>query len=423
MRRRLLWWSAAITSLVVVAFVVPLGLTVRRQAEDRAIVATERRAESTAALVGLALPDTGLDAEALASALPPLPADVAVTLPNGDVVGTGDPPAGLVEQAASTGSARASRGDGYAVAVPVVAAGGVVVVTAAATGPELTAGVATAWAWLAAFGLAMIAASMAVAFRLGRRMVEPIDRLADAAHRLGSGDLDARVHIDDPEELADVGETFNWLAGRVEELIAAEREHVADLSHRLRTPLTAVRLEIEGLPPGEERESLLRQVDRLQAAVTEVIAEARRAASDRPPVASDLAEVTRRRIGFWSVLAEDQGRRLAADLPSTAVPVPVAATELESALDALIGNVFAHTPPETPLEVRVVASPPALVVSDSGPGFPAGMDPSVRGVSGSGSSGLGLDIARRAAERSGGSLIVGAGPAGGARVEMRFGGG
>ena len=103
------------------------------------------------------------------------------------------------------------------------------------------------------------------------------------------------------------------------------------------------------------------------------------------------------------------------DLAPGPVLVGVAAPELAAALDALLGNVFAHTPEGTAFEVRLRPRPDGggvLSVHDSGPGFPAG-DPVRRGASGRGSTGLGLDIARQAAEASGGSLAIGNGASGG----------
>ena len=127
------------------------------------------------------------------------------------------------------------------------------------------------------------------------------------------------------------------------------------------------------------------------------------------------------RVRFWSVLAEEQGRAVAASIPATPLPVPVPSAELGAAVDTLVGNVFAHTPPGVPFTVTVRVDGPTLVVADRGPGFPPGFDPTARGASGAGSTGLGLDIVRRLAERCHGSLRVGAAPEGGAVVEVVFG--
>ncbi|MBO3743413.1 ATP-binding protein, partial [Actinoplanes flavus] len=95
----------------------------------------------------------------------------------------------------------------------------------------------------------------------------------------------------------------------------------------------------------------------------------------------------------------DTGRDVRQDLPAGPVPVAAAADDLAAALDALLGNVFAHTPDGTPLSVTLTARPgggAVLTVADSGPGFPSG-GAARRGASGDDSTGLGLDIARQVA--------------------------
>ncbi|GAB3999805.1 hypothetical protein GCM10029992_29660 [Glycomyces albus] len=130
------------------------------------------------------------------------------------------------------------------------------------------------------------------------------------------------------------------------------------------------------------------------------------------------------RVEFWSALAEDTDRDCRAELAPGPVAVGLVAEELSAAMDALLANVFAHTPDGTAFSVRLVAhhDDGALVeVADAGPGIP---DASVleRGRSDGGSTGLGLDIARRAAIASGGTIGFGTGPGGvGAIIRLELG--
>jgi signal transduction histidine kinase len=212
----------------------------------------------------------------------------------------------------------------------------------------------------------------------------------------------------------DVGLAVNRLAGRIGELLAAERETAADLAHRLRTPLTALRLDVESLPP-DGRERVLDDVDALSRGIDEVITEARRPVREGLGAATDATAVVADRVRFWSVLAEEERRAVAVELPGTELPVRAAAGDLAAALDALLGNVFAHTPEGTGFRIAVrgtSGSGAEIVVADSGPGLADSVTAVTRGASGRGSTGLGLDIARRTAEASGGSMRLTTSPAG-----------
>ena len=274
-------------------------------------------------------------------------------------------------------------------------------------------------------GIFLIVVAVLAADRLGRSIVRPMSDLAGAARSLGDGDLETRVDPEGPEEVAEVGEAFNFLAGRLDELLAAERESVADLSHRLRTPLTALRLQAERMSQGEEAEGLLADVDRMERAVDRMIAEARAPSSESAGERkmSDLAAVVRHRTDFWAVLAEEQERTAMVEVADDQIWVPLGAAELGAVVDTLLANVFSYTEPGVGYGVTVRrddGDTATLVVEDDGSGFD---DPSVleRGASGGGSTGLGLDIAASAARRTGGQLAIGSGPSGGGRVQVTFG--
>jgi signal transduction histidine kinase len=200
------------------------------------------------------------------------------------------------------------------------------------------------------------------------------------------------------------------------QLIDAERELAADLSHRLRTPLTALRVDAEAIPPGPVADRMRQAFDLLDAELEAIIAGARLSVRTRAEHSTDLVEVLADRLAFWSVLAEDQQRATTVLGGEHPVPVPLPRGELILAIDALLGNVFAHTAEGTGFAVTV--SDEGLVVDDAGPGI---ADPAVaiqRGVSGAGSTGLGLDIARRIAQSAGGRLEITRGSLGGARVAL-----
>jgi signal transduction histidine kinase len=297
---------------------------------------------------------------------------------------------------------------------------GTAVVRAFVSNAELTKGVAQSWLILAGLGLLLLAVGIVVANLLVGTVTKPISELARVSHRLAAGGLEARASPAGPPEVRELAQGLNHLAGRIRELIWQERESVADLSHRLRTPLTALRLELEGVADSADPEGRLdQQVQALEDAVTTLIEDARTRGSSEPG-SCDAAEVTRQRASFWTVLADDQGRPMRLDVARGSLMVGVAEPELGACLDALLGNVFAHTPQGTGFTIELTPRPRGgalLSVHDEGQGF-ARPDPVRRGASGGGSTGLGLDIARQTAESSGGSLSIGQGPGGHVIVEL-----
>ena len=425
MRRRLFVVGLATTLLIVIALVVPLGLLVKRQAADRARVSTERAVQSASALVALALTvDAGPEAmESVADGLEP---GIIIVVDDGTVLGQPLAGQGTLIEAAYTGATITALVDGgWEIALPVIGDGTVVVVDGFATDSELTEGVWGAWSLLATLGVVMVGLAVWVVDRLGRRMVEPMRELAGAAHLMSEGDLEARVAGDTlsdvPKEIVEVGQAFNTLAAKLDLLLVAEREAVADLSHRLRTPLTSLRLRAEGIADPTDRLETLAQVDRLEEAIDRIIEASRsRPASSR--VSCHLDTVAADRSAFWRVLAEEEGRDFAVELGAGAAELGVPAEEVGVLIDTLIGNVFAHTPAGTSFRLKTGEQDnlPWIELSDEGPGFHSS-DLVDRGVSGRGSTGLGLDIVRRTAETTGGRIELVDGDNGGATVRVWFG--
>lgn len=418
MRRQVNWLVLAVTSLVVVAFVIPLALLVRRQAEDQAQAAAEQRAQSAAGALAVAVAASGgtLTTDVAEQALV---TDAGIHLPDGSSVGLDPDAVEVVETALGGRTASGFDQEGnWVVALPVATPTGMAAVSSVADANEMREGVWPATAMLAGLGALLVTGSVLLADRLGRSLVMPVTKLASVADRLADGDLAVRAAEEGPPEIRSVAAGLNGLAARLGAIIEGEREALADLSHRLRTPLTALRLHAERAG-GDE--TVLAQIDRTQAAVDQLIHDVRGRGQERRPESADLTIVVKRRLDFWLVLAENQGRTVDVDLPPEPVWLPVAASEITAALDALIGNVFAHTPPGTGFAVAVRTDGfPVVEVADQGPGFGPGRRVE-RGRSGAGSTGLGLDIARRLGERLGGGLDVDEGPGGGALIRIRLG--
>ncbi|MFF5171485.1 sensor histidine kinase [Micromonospora sp. NPDC000089] len=421
MRRRLTLLAAAVSVLTLVAFLVPLALLVRTVAADRATVRATADAQSLVPVVGTA--DTTTIRLTVEQLVAESGRPVSVFLPDGAVLGAAAPRTPAVRLAARGQSLTAADAGGREVVIAVQGRpDGTGVIRTVVGRAELENGVARAWAVLALLGGLLVLVGLAVADRLARSLVRPIGELSAVSHRLANAELDARATPAGPPELREVAGALNHLAGRIQVLLREEREQVADLSHRLRTPLTALRLEAEALRDPQDAARLAAAVDGLERAVTGVIQRARRRSDPAAaPAGCDAVAVVADRLAFWSVLAEDTGRTVAVRLAPGPLPVGLPADELAAATDALLGNVFAHTPDGTPFAVRLAPEADAvtLTVADEGPGLPA--DAARRGASGAGSTGLGLDIARRAADATGGRLELAGGPGEGAVIRLRLG--
>ncbi|MEZ5175416.1 MAG: HAMP domain-containing sensor histidine kinase [Acidimicrobiia bacterium] len=417
MRRHLILLTLAVTGMVVLAFVAPLFVLVSDLARDRAIAAAERDAESLARALSVLTVN-----EDLATAIDVVGEDRivdvngSVILPDGDVVGVP-----LAEDSDDHGSddedlTLAEEGNsfvasvigGAAVYVPVVTSDETAVVRVFVPDSEIHAGVARSWIILAVLGIVLVALAALVADRLGRSMVIPVRELSETAERLREGDLTARVRPAGPPEIEEVGLEFNRLANQIGQLLQQERETAADLAHRLRTPLTAARLTVDGLDESAEKLRLWSDLDELQRTTDYIIREARRPVRHDGDARCDLGAIVTDRARFWEPLATEQERIVTVSVPDRPTLVAVPSVDIETAIDALIENIMSHTPSGVPFSITATdaGSSARLTIEDGGAGLPEGFRVA-RGTSHDDSTGLGLDIVRRTVESVDGSLSIG----------------
>ncbi|MEV0476362.1 HAMP domain-containing protein, partial [Streptomyces prunicolor] len=281
MRWALVRVCLAIAAMVVVAFAVPLGLVIKEMARDRAFSNAEREAAAVAPALSITT-----DRDQLEKVVASAGADsgMAVHIPAGEGKAALD--IGLQRAAGKDiatvrklGRASTTEVPGGSVLLQPVAlsSGEISVVEVFVPESEVSNGVGTAWAVLAGVGIALIVGSVAVADRLGVRMVQPAQRLVEGAHELGEGKLGARVPEEGPTELRLAAVAFNSMADQVVQLLANERELAADLSHRLRTPLTVLRLNAASLGDGPAAEQTRTAVAQLEREVDTIIRTAREA--------------------------------------------------------------------------------------------------------------------------------------------------
>ncbi len=266
---------------------------------------------------------------------------------------------------------------------------------------------------LVVIGLSVMAFVLAVATALvqARRLVAPLAVLADNADRVGRGESRLRPVRSGVPELDRVAAGLARSAESMAAALAAERDFASDASHQLRTPLTALSMRLEEISTirdldevQEEARIALNQVERLTQVVDSLLARSRR--SRRTTIAPiDLGGVLGEQIEEWSPAFRERRRRL---VLHPVEPVRVIATPgaLSQVIATLVENSLQHGRGVASITARRTGRSVVVEVTDEGPGVPAHLGSRVfeRTVSSSGSTGLGLALARDLAEADGGRL-------------------
>ena len=394
--------------------VVPLAVQIRAIAKERALTFGRSDARALAPILSLA-GNPNLSSTVVSVAQRALPRLLSVVYDDGSVLGAGevlepdpldDPPA-LRRAVGGEAFVKSVRG-GVTVYEPVPRSNGTTaVVRVFVPDSQIRRGVIRAWALLGLLSLFLIGLAVIVSDRLGRTVVRAVRNLAESANRLGTGDVSSRVTLEGTVEVRDVGVALNNLADRIDELLNTERAAVADLQHRLRTPVTALRAEVGALDDRGAVRRLEFGLEELTRTIDQIIRDAAQPTRRGIGISCDLGEVVSKRFAFWEVLAEDQKRRAELRVPDVPAPVAILESDAAAVVDALIDNVFSHTPDgaDFTVSVSVTDDTVTLIVRDSGPGI-APYAELRRGASSRGSTGLGLDIVRKIIERASGVVSV-----------------
>ncbi|MFI1166359.1 ATP-binding protein [Streptomyces sp. NPDC020801] len=304
------------------------------------------------------------------------------------------------------------------VASPVIRDGDVVavVVTDSPTG-QMRSATLHGWLLIGAGEIAAMLLAVGAALRLTGWVLRPVRVLDATTHDIATGRLKSRVAVaSGPPELRRLARSFNEMADNVEDVLEQQRAFVADASHQLRNPLSALLLRIEllalELPEGNEEIASVRTEGKRLAQVLDDLLDlalAEHAEADLQLI--DIGGLAAERVAAWTPAAEAKGVRLVGDCPATtAWADPVA---LSSALDAVIDNAVKFTPEDECVEVRVCGGggTSTVVVTDHGPGLTdeelarigdrfwrSGRHQNIKG------SGLGLSISRALLAAGGGSI-------------------
>lgn len=295
------------------------------------------------------------------------------------------------------------------VAVPV-ASNGVVHGAVRITYPtsELDARVRRYRLALAAVAVLVLAAASAAGVLLARSVTGPLRRVENAASRVGDGDLSARAPEDaGPPEVRRLARELNDTTAKLSALLRSQEQFVADASHELRSPLTALRLRLENLEPVPQE--ALQELQRLGRVVDELLALARADAAPAPTSAVDVGKVAHSRIETWEPFADERGVRLEAS--GGEARAQSGDGRLEQVLDNLLANALEVAPRGSTVRVEVARTPDWVEVHviDQGPGLTPeerkrAFDRFWRGRGAEAGSGLGLAIAKRLVVGDGGEI-------------------
>jgi signal transduction histidine kinase len=287
------------------------------------------------------------------------------------------------------------------------------------------------WIWLGVVAVAGLAAAGVVAAALARWVSRPLNALDDAAQRLGGGALDTRSAAGQgPPEVRRLARNFNTMAGRLETLVHGHRAAMADVSHQLRTPLTALRLRLELLTQdadpttADELADAQDEISRLSRLVDGLLAVARAENVVTEPVPIAVDAVIRDRATAWRPVAEEHAVVIAQTCPGP-VRAMAGAGHLEQILDNLLANALEAVPSGGRIDVSASSNGGGIrvVVADDGPGMSAPQqEQAFRRFASTtpGGAGLGLAIVHRLATSNGGGAVLADTPGGGLTVTVEL---
>lgn len=463
MRRRLLAGFLAFAVVCIVLLVVPLGVSLTNNATSTAISEIEHDSSTLALLVSDSLQRGDVrEATALLDrftraehAIVAVVAGPRVRLSSGAGVSEelADPTTKAILASANAGRVQGEEGskdpddDLLYVAIPLgldVRGGpaGTTATTSATVGAvllvaepasSLHAKITSIRVELALFGAAMLAIAAAIGALLAVSLTRPLAGIEATVARFGAGQFSTRVApTRAPPELRALRTTINTMADRIEELLRTQRAFVADASHQLRAPMTALRLRLENLEgaiePAHEAElgPVIAEVDRLSRVVDGLLALARTDGTRPEREQVDVVAVLEERAAAWEALADEHQLALVdATAPDRGAIGDLTALACAGHLEQVVDNLLANAIDATPagghvtlsaartgkhVEIHVVDTGPGLSDADRLRAFDRFWRPD--GASGEG-TGLGLAIVAQLVRVSGGSTRLDAAPGGG----------
>jgi signal transduction histidine kinase len=272
-----------------------------------------------------------------------------------------------------------------------------------------------------AAAVAVVLASVGAAF-VARRVVRPLSELATAAANVALGSGTPHVAEQGPDDVRSAAIAFNAMATKVTRTLESQRHLLSAVGHDLRTPLTAMRINLEFVDDDDLREGLMRNLEELQVLTEQVLAAAKGAGGEQ-----------RRQVDL-SALVES----LCTDLDELGEPVswsghapaPISCrpNEIKRAVRNLVENAVAYGH-KADVRISDTGDGYEVLVEDEGPGIPEGerqrvFEPFVRLESSrneaTGGTGLGLTLVKAIVEGHGGAVRLENRPGGGLCARMRL---
>ncbi|MFF5518958.1 sensor histidine kinase [Streptomyces coeruleorubidus] len=300
---------------------------------------------------------------------------------------------------------------------------------------EMTDRLWTIWGFRAILAVLVLVVAALLGVGVARRLTRPLRQLNDMASRFSDGDLTARSPVTGPPETQTLARTLNQGAERLDTLIAAQRIFVADASHQLRTPLTALRLSLDNIADGvddefvrEDVEQATAEVVRMNRLVNGLLVLARAEAKVTAAEPLPLLDILRERLAVWRPAADERGVTIALRGSIDGRPSVLSSPgHLDQMLDNVLSNALEVSPDGGTITVRVDPRDDVVGVSvlDEGPGMSDAEKSRAfdrfwrgQGLTGKGGSGLGLAVVRQLATDDGGTVALTDAPGGGLCVTI-----
>ncbi|MER6955742.1 HAMP domain-containing sensor histidine kinase [Streptomyces sp. NPDC000618] len=440
MNRQLIQSYILLVAVAILLFTVPVAFTLTKQLRDDTELSVQREANTMALLLGNG---DAISCEALTEVAKAYgdrnPGDVQVTPTDRCVPDLPRPTAdAALTRAAQRNDPTTDWGSdfiwGKRLTITVPAQGDAAVRIVYSTS-DMTRRLWQIWGFRAGLAVLVLAAAAAIGAVVARRITRPLRQLNDMATKFSDGDLTARTPVTGPPETQTLARTLNAAGERLDTLIASQRIFVADASHQLRTPLTALRLSLDNIADGvddefvrEDVEQATAEVVRMSRLVNGLLVLARAEAKVTAAEPLSLYDIVAERLSVWRPAADERGvtialRGSADDRPS----VLASPGHLDQVLDNVLSNALEVSPDGATITVRAVSKGDKVVLSvlDEGPGMSDAEKSRAfdrfwrgQGLTGRSGSGLGLAVVKQLVTDDGGTVTLTDAPGGGLCVAI-----